>query len=211
VKNCTNPNNGGTHNIFSGVISLQWTPTANVMQARDWNSTGSNIITLNTASWEESVDIRYQREAGQWLSLEKWAHAGGGYQRATGTLSASNVIALNSSTLGASATNCSVGAVRIYRSTVPLASTPPSAVANPLTGVFGAYEFEDQASPAADSSGNGRNMVFAVAPTWIAEDTSAACWISAGTGVAGAPLQLAAYARGTVLTYLWSLISQPYP
>jgi hypothetical protein len=211
VKNCSNPNNGGTHNIFSGVISLQWIPTANTLHVRDWNSTGGNILTMNTSAWPaEGVDLRYQRHAGQWLGLEKWNYLGGGYESKRGVLTASNVIGYTTSTLGAALTGCSVGAIRIYRNSIEMGSAPPSAIADPDTDALRVWTFDDEADPAADTSGNGGDMDFSSTPSWDPEEAPMACWATAaGNSTAGSPITLAAHTRGSVASRVWKITSKP--
>lgn len=211
---CVNPNTGAVHNVISGVISLQWSGTSNVLQARDWNSTttSTNILTMNTAAWPSKVDIRYQRDAGAGgrTSMEKWDSSGGGYQVTSVNLTGTTAIGFVSLALGAATTGCKVGFVRVYLDNIPLGSAPPSAVSNPTTGALRVWGFDDQASPAADTSGNGGNMTFSATPTWVAEDTGLACWATAaGNSTAGSPINLAAYARGSVASRLWKVTSQP--
>lgn len=211
-KGCTNPNTGAVHNLISGVMSLQWAATSNVLQARDWNSTSSisNVITLNAAAWPADWEIRYQRIAATRISMEKWDASGGGYVVNSIALSGTNPINFSTLTLGAATLGCEVAFVRVYLDDVPLGSAPPSAMPNPHTGVLRAWEFNDQANPAEDSSGNGGSMTFSATPNWIPEDRPLACWASvSGNSVAGSPITLAAYTRGTASSRVWQITSQP--
>jgi hypothetical protein len=149
--------------------------------------------------------------AGGFIAIEKWNAGGGGYEVHSRVLTGTNPITLSSITLGASTTGCKVGLVGAYLSSLPLGSAPPSAIASPATGALRYWSFDDQTSPALDSSGNGGNMTFNATPSWVSDPITPACWISTGNGVAGAPIQLTAYHRGTVTNYTWSITSQPAP
>lgn len=229
LKNCVNPNTAVTHNLVQGGPgNLRWSATANRLEASFAQdlSGGGNIAFLSAAAWPSEVEIRVQRRAGAggFISIEKWNAAGDGHEFQRRSLTGTNSATYTALTVGSAnltsgplGTGCEVAFVRVYLDYLPIGSAPPTAITSPATGSLRDWEFNDQASPAADSSGNGVSMTFSITPTWGAEDMTPACWAttagnqntSALSTIAGQPVSVATYMRGGASSQAWTIVSQP--